>query len=250
MYGSDDEGFLYTQVLFESAGEYYSSRSAQRMIHLTADSHRELFRTSTLVPVAFYKAPISAGGTLAPAVVGENVFFKAVRPSGYSSDVDLSAPWTPANRQQHEMEIAERLSLDQHANICRYLGYRPSADGAFVAGLCYERHIETLLAAVNAQKSLSPTFLDEVQSALEHLHRLGFAHNDINPTNVMISLTGAPVLIDFDSCLELGRPLSQGARGSTYGWEYPGSVSAVENDMWALARMRQWVANPKMDLYV
>ncbi|KAJ7210774.1 hypothetical protein GGX14DRAFT_624906 [Mycena pura] len=70
------------------------------------------------------------------------------------------------------------------------------------------------------------TFLDGVEDALKHLHSLGC--NDINPSNIMLSKAGDPIVIDFDSCLQLGQKLNKGA---TPNWEYEGNISAVDNDL-------------------
>ena len=54
-------------------------------------------------------------------------------------------------------------------------------------------------------------FIDALESAIHHLHSLGWAHNDLNPTNVLVNDSesggGMPVLIDFGSAREIGRLL-------------------------------------------
>lgn len=84
-------------------------------------------------------------------------------------------------------------------------------------------------------------FLSGLESALSHLHRIGLAHNDVNPSNVMLHReTGAPVLIDFGSCRRIGERL--GVTGGTDGWmegdisEY--THSKASHDLYALAKMR------------
>ena len=42
-----------------------------------------------------------------------------------------------------------------------------------------------------------------LESAVAHLHQLELAHNDINPSNIMVR-DGLPVLIDFGSCAPYG----------------------------------------------
>jgi len=44
-------------------------------------------------------------------------------------------------------------------------------------------------------------FLDGILEGLLFLHTLGFVHNDINLTNIMLDNKGMPVIIDFDSCI-------------------------------------------------
>ncbi|KAJ7647847.1 hypothetical protein FB45DRAFT_998768 [Roridomyces roridus] len=108
----------------------------------------------------------------------------------------------------------------------------------YIRGLCFERPERTLDDAVIAGAQFPPSFLDGVEEAIKHLHSLGYAHNDLNPHNIMISKAGDPILIDFDSSLPLGLKLT---KGGTFEWEYEGGVSAKENDLWALAELREWI---------
>lgn len=72
-------------------------------------------------------------------------------------------------------------------------------------------------------------FLGALESALAHLHNLGLAHNDLNPANILISETGMPLLIDFDSCRPIGQKLLH-SRG-TPGW-------TDECDRWDISETR------------
>ncbi len=51
-------------------------------------------------------------------------------------------------------------------------------------------------------------FMAGLESAVQHLHSLGFAHNDVNPANILVDKVGMPVLVDFGSRREIGRKLT------------------------------------------
>lgn len=55
-----------------------------------------------------------------------------------------------------------------------------------------------------------------LESAIYHLHSLGWAHNDLNPGNILVNEAGMPVLIDFGSSHKFGKQLTT-SRG-TKGW--------------------------------
>lgn len=54
------------------------------------------------------------------------------------------------------------------------------------------------------------------ESGIEHIHGLGWIHNDINLNNVMLDNNGAVVIIAFGSCCRGGESLEDFDR--TYGW--------------------------------
>ncbi|KAK7954757.1 hypothetical protein PG988_015451 [Apiospora saccharicola] len=107
-------------------------------------------------------------------------------------------------------------------------------------------------------------FIDELESAVGHLHALDWADNDIQPGNVLVTISKGPdvnsnedkaqaraieavsirpVLIDFESARKVGENLGT-SRGRN-GWidcdrkDY--RTSEVNHDIWALARMREWL---------
>jgi serine/threonine protein kinase len=46
-------------------------------------------------------------------------------------------------------------------------------------------------------------FMQALKLAIQHVHSLGLAHNDINPANIIVK-DGMPVLIDFGSARRIG----------------------------------------------
>lgn len=91
--------------------------------------------------------------------------------------------------------------------------------------------------------------MEALRSAIDHLHTLGWAHNDLNPSNVLVAEDGSPVLIDFGSAQRIGETLST-SRG-TKGWidcemeDY--TTSDTKHDTFALNKLRSWLSNPTFD---
>ncbi|KAI0442373.1 kinase-like domain-containing protein [Xylaria telfairii] len=92
-------------------------------------------------------------------------------------------------------------------------------------------------------------FIESLESAIHHLHSLGWAHNDLNPTNVLVAEDQKPILIGFGSARRLGEKLST-SRG-TKGWidcemkDY--TTSETRHDTSALAKLRAWLDNPTFE---
>jgi len=47
-----------------------------------------------------------------------------------------------------------------------------------------------------------------LESAVAHLHSLRLAHNDVNPSRILVNAASIPVLTDFDSRRQVGKNLT------------------------------------------
>ncbi|CAI7649499.1 unnamed protein product [Penicillium bialowiezense] len=126
-----------------------------------------------------------------------------------------------------EARVLEELSQHPHPNMIYYYGCRVS-HGCFT-GIVLEKHPRDLQTHVDqGHKALDKTaFMAALESAIQHLHGLGFAHNDLCPSNV----------------LKLGTSL-QYIRG-TEGW-IEGDIkdhhtSDSRHDTFALGKIRAWL---------
>jgi serine/threonine protein kinase len=157
-----------------------------------------------------------------------------------------------------EVETCELLRRHPHPNVARYLGHLETRGR--VSGLCFEQCTQTLASAVNPEHLGKADFLQsgrplvhggmrdllqELKGAVDHLHALGIVHNDINPSNIMLREDGTIVLVDFDSCRQLGHDLhTENGPGTkrTHAWHDPNVTAAVkENDTDALRELETWM---------
>lgn len=56
--------------------------------------------------------------------------------------------------------------------------------------------------------------MDGIRAGVEHLHSLGFAHNDLNPMNIALDGDDNLIILDFGSCRRFGE---QVLSAGTYG---------------------------------
>jgi serine/threonine protein kinase len=138
---------------------------------------------------------------------------------------------------RYEIIMCEKLRLRPHPRIAEYYGV--IAEAGKIVGLALKKY-GRCLEDLNGSEPNCPSvdiICSDVQDGLDHLHRLGIAHNDIKPANICIDENNRAVIIDFDSAQRLGEPL--GNKGGTPGWSRDSSLSTVENDAYSLAKVRQ-----------
>ncbi|KAJ6152434.1 hypothetical protein N7497_006753 [Penicillium chrysogenum] len=142
-----------------------------------------------------------------------------------------------------ETIVMEQISRSPHQNIIRYYGCRVRR--GYITSIVLERLDQTLkdYASTSDFQQLDKTkFFESLKSAVEHLHTLGLAHNDINPDNIMVK-DGSPVLIDFDSCQPFGKRLQ--SLGSLGWYEKPFYTSEKEHDTYSLGKIQEWLQASK-----
>ncbi|CAI6101302.1 unnamed protein product [Clonostachys chloroleuca] len=143
-----------------------------------------------------------------------------------------------------ETLIMEQISTSPHPVFIRYLGCRVRRNR--ITAIWLERHEITLKDYVETPGFTNldkDKFVDSIDSAVYHLHSLGLAHNDINPSNIMVKDDMLPVLIDFGSCQPFGYNLDS---LGTVGWyEKPFFTSEKEHDIYGLKKLREWIKNPE-----
>lgn len=148
-----------------------------------------------------------------------------------------------------EAQTMEFLTQHPHPRIVRYHGCRVRRER--IVGLVLDQHPHTLTDYVQNEIGTidKEPFMDALASAIHHLHALGWAHNDVNPGNVLIDPSDLPVLIDFGSARPLGRKL--GTSRGTDGWidssmkDY--HTSEVKHDEYAINKIRAWLDAPTFD---
>ncbi|CAG8288514.1 unnamed protein product [Penicillium salamii] len=158
---------------------------------------------------------------------------------------DLLTPNVYIKRPRLEMysQVLEELSQHPHPNLIRYHGCRV-VNGHFT-GVVLERHPHDLEAYVErGHKTIDTTsFMAALESAIQHLHGLGWAHNDLKPSNILVSEAGFPILIDLEGCQKLGTVLKyiRGSEDWIEGNIESYNTSKTQHDIFALGKIREWL---------
>ena len=237
--------FIYTRVLFRQNGITFCAKSPDRNVGsgLCADKLEDI---KPILPEV-YRPLLPSGYSIAPDP--SKCYIKQPNLMSFEETVDL------ASFVSQELATCEVIKKYQHPNIATYHGCVVS--NGRVTGLCFKKYPETLMDKVNPGSLNKSTFISEkdrsaarmmatcylpgIEAGIRQLHALGLIHNDLNPSNVMITEDDTPVIIDFDSSSAPGTPLDKAKR--TYGWFDPDvRVSQESNDLDALAELRVWLA--------
>lgn len=217
--------------------EVYFGKTTRNKRELSFD---EIGQLLTRIPdeEIFPAIPKDIELTLAPDHINDaNSFLKRPGIQHYDDFVGTDFVW---KELLHETLIMEKISKAPHPYIIRYLGCRTCRGR--ITSFFVERLNQTLDQYVNAPDGFEPLdnerFLAGVQSAIDYLHSLGLAHNDLNPQNIMVR-DGMPVLIDFGGCAPFGEVVQS---CGTPGWcEEFIRHSKKEHDEYGLRKLEEWL---------
>ncbi|KAM5342079.1 hypothetical protein ACJ41O_015110 [Fusarium nematophilum] len=148
-----------------------------------------------------------------------------------------------------EAEALEVLRNQPRPNIVGYHGCRVKR--GHITGLVLDRLSRELCTYLSNGYVIQDKeqFMEMLESAVRHVHSLGWAHNDLNPTNILMTKDGRPILIDFGSAHRIGDKLTT-SRASK-GWIDCGiddyTTSETQHNISALSKIRVWLENPKFE---
>lgn len=147
-----------------------------------------------------------------------------------------------------EAQVLEELSQHPHPNLIGYHGCRVVR--GHITGLVLDKHPYDLQTCVkNGYKLLDKSrFMGALESVIQHLHSLGWAHNDLTLGNILVSDFGAPVLIDFGGCQKFGTKLKyiRGTKEWIEGEIVDYTTSGAKHDIFALGKIRAWLDEPNI----
>ncbi|RSL63297.1 hypothetical protein CEP53_004496 [Fusarium sp. AF-6] len=139
-----------------------------------------------------------------------------------------------------EIKAHQLVEEHPHRNLVKFKACLEK-DG-LVVGVLQKHYPMTLEFRVEAwsQPPYDATaFYNDIEAGLEHLHSLGFAHNDLNPNNVMVDAEDRLIIIDLGAAMPLGQLLHQ---GGTAGWNHGfEEKSSVANDEIGLRQMKEYL---------
>jgi serine/threonine protein kinase len=225
--GEDDNlAFSYTKVILRKGDAFSYART---YVRLTSPINVEEL-DAIPIPIQDIWPPYSADLTRAPTPIPVNCYVKNISLLDCGSDVEPP----PSALVLAEARICENLKKCPHPNIAQYIGC--VAQGDRITGLCFTRYDMTLAdRLLDRGHSVGRDVCLGIRHGIQHLHRLGLTHNDINPYNIMFKSDGTPVLIDFDSCTYVGEKLLKGGGWEDQIYEY----ASPANDYAALKKIEE-----------
>jgi serine/threonine protein kinase len=238
-------GFAVTLVVYRMNGELYHGVLKARYYPSTIVSPADL--TNIIQIPSAYSPLYTTELTRAQEPSTKDTHVKLPRLNSYDR-IYKSHPNAIAESLLTEAKVCELLLPHPHPNIAIYHGCQVSVDR--ISGLCFTKYSHTLMKEVNPSalmkrqaRSTQKTSKDYsgvlagVESGIRHLHSLGLAHNDINPSNIMFD-GDELVIIDLGSCRSIG----EGRGGGTYEWCDEKVQLSPENDSNAL-EIRIWLGD-------
>lgn len=213
---SDDVFFSHISILGSDGYNMYYGRTQNTKIDKEA-----ILKDLQLIPRENIYPRFSSDLTRAPEIKLDmpppEIYIKTSRLGTYSQDYGQLI----ANLVLNEAEIYEILRKHPHPGLGRSLGCIVADDG-LITGLALMKYDSMDLSYRASDpksfgKEQRKRCIEALKDAVQHLHDLGLAHNDLNPMNVLFTDDGQPVLIDFETCCPIGTKLTK--EGDVGGWE-------------------------------
>jgi serine/threonine protein kinase len=231
----DEDGspiFLYSSFGFVS-DEYiaYFGQSELRKYDLTSKEIKQSLRRLPDEDV-YPQAP--SGITTFAKPISNDVFLKG--PKLHTAFIGTGL--LPRLLLQ-EARILEHLLDKPHPNIICYRGCLIKRGR--IVGIVLDRHPMTLTRRLEdgMQGFNVKNCMREITSAINYLHSLGLAHNDLTPMNVMVNKEDISIVVDFGSCQPFGCEL---ITAGTPGWiDEDFTHSAKHHDLGALRKLQTWL---------
>ncbi len=233
-------------ILDPSDGTAYFGCVNIRRRDLSMDQARNSLRK---IPDAeVYPSLPADWSTLEMAASGPEYHLKRPRFASYS--------WAKGTTQTAERFLEEGRTLhlmrqNPHPNVAKLEGCLVSR-GRILA-LLIRRYPIDLDQRVGGKQRKDHKPLDKnacfaaIVSAVKHFHSLGIAHNDINPSNIMLDDEDHPVVVDFGGCRPFGEGLVElGTPGWNEGFDL--EVSTARNDLIGLRKIGEWLEIPQESL--
>ena len=177
----------------------------------------------------------SPGITVLPKSELAGKYIKRPKLSGFNSDLAPKLQQLLLN----EAEIFEILLKNPHRNIIRYHGC--VVKNGRIMGLALDRYPTNLEARMADQSRpfKKDLCMERVRSATDHLHDLQVAHNDLNPSNILVDYEDEVVIADLGSCRPFGAAL---ITAGTIGWiDEDFTTSEQHHDQVALEKIEGWL---------
>ncbi|KAE8146850.1 kinase-like domain-containing protein [Aspergillus avenaceus] len=183
--------------------------------------------------------------TQAPPALTDNVHIKRPPLDLYETLKEYNQLHQLQEMLLAEARVMEMLCQHPHPNIIRYYGCRVVR--GHVTGLVMEKHAQDLDTYLKGGIGMldRASFMNALESSVRHLHALGWAHNDLTPTNILVNGDCMPVLIDFGGCQPIGSRLKyiRGTKEWIDGEIEDYVTSDEQHDLSALDKISSWLDN-------
>ncbi|KAF3071537.1 hypothetical protein CFAM422_006137 [Trichoderma lentiforme] len=213
---SNGEDIAWTSfaIADSDVNAYYGIKDRMRVNELTVEIVKDNLRP--LPDEEIYPVFPATGLTAAP----DDYSGRYVKCTAWVDYEDVKGTPFLSRLMLQEAHTMEFLAKRPHPNIVRYYGCQIKRDR--ITGLVLETFpLKHDLGFATQRPELFKGLVDKnrimsgLRAAVDHLHSIGLAHNDINTANIMLDEEGEPKLIDFGSCQPIGHRLMS---CGTPGW--------------------------------
>ncbi|KAL6808446.1 kinase-like domain-containing protein [Trichoderma camerunense] len=227
-FDDDTEDFQYTQIAKVDDDKIFYCEINKPKAEIT---FQEITASLTQIPddEIFPPWPQACATTKAPRELPPGIYIKRPQVKQYDNFVKYKVLHLLRDGLVEEAEIMEVLRSQPHPNIVGSHGCHVRR--GYITGLVLDRHPYDL----NGFLKSGQTIQDKE------------AHNDLNPSNVLVAEDGRPILIDFGSSRRIGERLSTSRVPSIDCEIKDYTTSETHHDTFALDKICNWLSNPTFE---
>jgi serine/threonine protein kinase len=238
--------FDFQSVLWEEDGKHY-------FVHHPEETYDLQRLNKVPIPRHHLFPAWHPGLPLIPEPIPEDSFIKRPSIVYYRGDNRISTYLLA------EADILTLLEQHQHPNVGRFLGCTLD-DDVLISGLCLKRYRRSLAEALlydghvhtddshgnfpfeHSEQLDHARILQGIVAGVKFIHSLGLVHNDLNPRNIMLDDSNAPIIVDFDSCKPAGTSM-KGQKSFTAPWgrRNTSNTALYENDFLSLGLLELYL---------
>jgi len=236
VFSFENDHQVFLRSTFALVTSDYRVYFGQAPVRKKALSPKDIMESLKYVPDEEVYPEVPSYITTVSIPINGNVYVKGPKLTIYD---DVEGTGLLSKLLLQEAEMLELLAQNQHPNLIRYHGC--IVERGRIVGLVLDRHPTTLENRLEdgAQSFDGKLCMNGITSAVEHLHSLGLAHNDLTPMNIMVDEYDAPIIVDFGSCRPFGKDL---ITAGTPGWVDEEFVTSEQrHDEIALRKIETWL---------
>ncbi len=230
--GETENGkFLFSNVFFERGEGLFVGRWAANVDKTLVPPLSEFTEVDAIPYSTFQKYEEALFGT-AFDTVPVNTFWRRPRLLPYFADNS-----TIAGLFSEKARVYLGIDRAPHPNIVSRIG--SLVREGRVVGVILPRYEFSLLDAFEKRRGVNrEKIIHELRAALDHLHGLGYAHNDVHLGNIMLNARGSAVLIDYEFTRQTGVYIQNTRKQSLVKNDESG-MKQVERALRAMERNKQ-----------
>lgn len=145
-----------------------------------------------------------------------------------------------------EIWIVEAIKRNPHKHLIKYYGCH--VYGGRIRSMLVEKCVDSLYERtwIKDRKVDKDAVIEQLFDAVAHLHRLGYCHNNINPSCILFRADGSIALSGFQSCLPINARFVRKSGAPPFR-DFSATHSRPENDFYSIEKVELYIETGELN---